>query len=67
MCGLYRLWVLPTLELAFGVGSSKVLTFPGNSEIPKKNQRKKEKQRNRGRIENSIYSSSMATTLGLQA
>ena len=25
MWGLYRLWVLPTLELAFGMGSSKVL------------------------------------------
>jgi len=25
MCGLYRLWVFPTFELTFGMGSSKVL------------------------------------------
>jgi len=25
MWGLYRLWILPTLELAFGMGSFKVL------------------------------------------
>ena len=35
MWGLYRLWVLPTLELAFGMGSSKVL-YQLVSEPPKK-------------------------------
>jgi len=31
MWGLYRLWVLPTLELAFGMDSSKVLYQSGQA------------------------------------